>query len=186
VKRARRWDLQKELLRYSRRRQQPFMRDGRLTSAEERYAEGDNTVIMPELTWRLLTGKVSAVRAADAGDADVIPISIPTWLWRALFRANIRATCMEIDSWDEVFGAPCLTSDRRPARGKTRLAMRRKAELQFDIYKRVKALEAQGKAVDRALFACIAKDFGIGRTMAEKIYYDHRAMVELIESSRIP
>jgi hypothetical protein len=64
--------------------------------------------------------------------------------------------------------------------------MRRKAELQFDIYKRVKALEAQGKAVDRALFACIAKDFGIGRTMAEKIYYDHRAMVELIESSRIP
>ena len=59
-----------------------------------------------------------------------------------------------------------LTSDRRPARGKTRLAMRRKAVLQFDIYKRVKALEAQRKAVDRALFTCIAKDFGIGRTMA--------------------
>ena len=105
MKRARRRDLQKELLRYSRRLQQPFMRDGRLTSVEERYAEGDNTVIMPELTLRLLTREVSAVRAADAGDADVIPISIPTWLWRALLRANIRATCMEIDSWDEVFGA---------------------------------------------------------------------------------
>jgi hypothetical protein len=136
---------------------------------------------MPELTLRLLTSEArSAVRAADAGGTDVIPISLPTWLWRALLRANIQATTMEIDSWDEVFGAPCLTSDRRPARGKTRLAMRRKAQLQFDIYKRVKELEAQEKAVDKALFRCIAKEFGIGRTLAEKIYYDNRAMVELL------
>jgi hypothetical protein len=181
VKRARRRDLQKDLLRYCKRQQEPFMRDGRLTSVEERYAEGDNTVILQELTLRLLTGEaLSAVRAADGGGTDVIPISIPTWLWRALVRANIRATTMEIDSWDQVFGAPCLTSDRRPARGKTRLAMRRKAHLKFDIYKRVKELEAQGKVVDRDLFACIARDFGIGRTVAEKIYYDHRAMVELL------
>jgi hypothetical protein len=54
------------------------MRDGRLTSFEERYAEGDNTVIMPELTLRLLTSEArSAVRAADAGGTDVIPISLP-------------------------------------------------------------------------------------------------------------
>ena len=98
-------------------------------------------------------------------------------------RAIVQATTMEIDSWDEVFGAPVLTKDRKPARGKTRVAMRRKAKLQFDIYNRVEQLTAGGDAVDKKLFERIAKEHGIGRAMAEEIYYETRAMAELVTCS---
>ena len=95
-------------------------------------------------------------------------------------RAAVRATTMEIDSWDEVFGAPVLTKDRRPARGKTRAAMQREAGLQFDIYNHVERLTAKGKTIDKELFEHIAKEHGIGRAKAEKIYYETRAMAELV------
>ena len=185
MKRARRRTLQEDLRRHAKRIQAPYMRDGKLTSREKRYAEGDNTVIVEELIERLATKEaLDAVSAADAGGTDAIPISMPTWLWRALFRAIAQATTMEIDSWDEVFGAPVLTKDRKPARGKTRLALRRKAVLQFDIYNRVQQLTAGGEAaVDKKLFERIAKEHGIGRAMAEEIYYEGRAMAELVTCS---
>ena len=75
MKRARRGTLQEDLRRHAKRLCEPFMRDGKLTSPKERYAEGDNTVILQELTSRLVASEtLDAVRAADAGGTDAIPI----------------------------------------------------------------------------------------------------------------
>jgi hypothetical protein len=126
---------------------------------------------------------IEAAEKAGANTDAVIPLSIPMWLWKALFRALGRAFCIEVDSWDDVFGPPVQTKDGHPARGKSRLALRRKMELQFDIYWRVEELTAQGKTVDKKLFEHIAKEHGIGRARAEKIYYENRAMVELVTCS---
>jgi hypothetical protein len=184
MKRARKRTLQEDLRRYCERLRAPHMRDGKLVPLEERYQNGDKTVILKELVFCLINAEAEAIRAGDASDSDIIPFSMPKWLYRALFRAIARAFCIETDSWDDVFGPPVLTKDGRPARGKTRLALRRKAELQFAIYHRVKQSEARGKTIDKGLFEHIAKDFGIGRAMAEKIYYDDRVLIELITSRK--
>jgi hypothetical protein len=103
-------------------------------------------------------------------------VDLPKWLWTALFEAI--ASKPDIDSWDDVFHPPNRTADGRPARGKTRLALREREKLSLDIYTRVHKLTRQGENVDRGLFEGIAKDLKISRSKAEKIYYDSYTWIE--------
>ena len=170
MKRARRRSPQQEIQRWRERRQKEwderhprFSSKGRLLSAEDKYNRGDKTEIMKELAWHLTTHENEP---------------LPEWLRLALLKAIIRATVCDIDSWDEVFGPPVETETGRPARGKVRLAVRRKLELVTDIYNRVEHLHAEGRHVDRTLFEDVAAEFGIGRAWTEKSYYDNRAWLK--------
>lgn len=126
-------------------------------SFEEKYKLGDKRAIMKELHLCL------------AGDKP-----LPKWLRSALLRAVMRATFFDIDSWDDVFGPPCVTDAGRPARGKTRIAMQRKQPIIFRIYDRIEQLKAEGKAVDRKLFEKVAAENGVGRAQVEQLYYSNR------------
>lgn len=108
---------------------------------------------------------------------------IPEWLRWALMKAIARGIISrDFDTWDDVFGPRVQTEDGRPARGKTRMAERRRQLLCGQIYERVVQLEAQGEKVDRSLFERIAAEYGIGRARAEQIYYDNRAMIEEVNA----
>ena len=172
MKRARRRSPQQEIQRWRERQQKEWddqhprvSSGGRLLSDEDKYKRGDKTVIMKALTFHLAT------------EDEPLP-PLPDWLRWALLKALIRATVCEIDSWDDVFGPPVETETGRPARGKARLAVRRKRELVTDIYKRVEQLSAEGRPVDRTLFEEVAAEFGIGRAWTEKCYYDNRAWLK--------
>jgi len=175
MKRAKDWSqLSQKLQRFAKRHQkrwddyhgpistdgQWFSSEGCILSNEEKYRLGDDSAIMHELTWCLTKKK-----------------PIPEWLRIALLRAIKRAVLCEIDSWDEVLGPPVVTETLHPARGKTRLAMKRKQNLIFPICERIEQLTAEGKPVDRRLFEQVAAEFGIGRAHVERLFYDYRAFV---------
>jgi hypothetical protein len=135
-------------------------------SNAEKYKLGDKRAIMQELHWCLANDR-----------------PLPKWLRSALLRAVMRATFFDIDSWDDVFGSPCVTDTGRPARGKTRIKEQKKQHLAISAYDRIERLKAEGNAVDRKLFEKVAAESGVGRALLEKIYYDNRRIVGIVTES---
>jgi hypothetical protein len=174
MKRKRKESPQARLERHAKRvLKPPYVRDGKFTTPQERYEWGDGRVILTEL-FNHLTGP--GPRASIDDGSEVISVDLPKWLWTALFEAI--ASSPDIDSWDDVFHPPNRTADGRPARGKSRLALREREKLSLEIYMRVQKLTGQGENVDRGLFEDIAKDLKISRPKAEKIYYDSYIWIE--------
>jgi hypothetical protein len=165
MKRARKRSLSEELQRYQERLEkkwtarygQPYPQ-----TVEEMYRRGDKTILLSELSQCLIERE-----------------PIPEWLRKALIMAIGRGhhVC-DCDTWDEIFGSPVQTKDGRPARGRSREAVRRERVLHIRIYDRIEQLKAQGEKVDKGLFEKVAAEFKISRARAEQIYYDNRAAVE--------
>jgi hypothetical protein len=90
--------------------------------------------------------------------------SWPEWLDRAFNDAYEAGLSGSIRSWDDVFGKPV-------AKGKQGKAQRRRQELTLPIVHRVEQLRAEGSKIDKGLFEKVGREFGVGATTADKVYY---------------
>jgi hypothetical protein len=86
---------------------------------------------------------------------------VPEWVRKAFCNAYAEIFNALVGSWDDVFGKP-------EGYLKTR---RRRKELAFPIWHRVRDLHASGQALDDDMFAAVAKEFGVGARQAKSIFY---------------
>jgi hypothetical protein len=90
----------------------------------------------------------------------------PEWLVREFVRRLDLVTSMSVSSWDEAFGRPY-------PKGTHLRVERSKAELEGPVWQAVRAeLRADPPpTVDERLFERIGEVFGIGKTLAQELYY---------------
>jgi hypothetical protein len=116
-------------------------------------------------------------RRFEAGDKSILlsglqfciwcNMPIPAWLKRAFLNACRAGYTHEIKSWDEVFGKPLK-------KGQRQATARRNVKIAHEVHQRVEERHRAGEALDKALFAAVGKEFGVGGTVAAELYYETR------------
>src|SRR5262245_653541 len=113
-----------------------------------RYEQGDKRELLYWLGWCVINNR-----------------QIPSWIRQALQEALHAASSYRIRSWDEVFGPPV------PKGTKLKVA-RRKHEIAWPLFERVRDLVKAGRPIDDTLFEEVGREFGIGKTVASELYYE--------------
>lgn len=93
---------------------------------------------------------------------------MPPWLSQAFISAYDRGLNFEVSSWDEAFGPPV-------PKGKHRLALKKRRELEFKVLNEVNKRIRAGVAVSDSLFEEVGRLVNIGKTQAAEYYYGARA-----------
>ena len=92
-------------------------------------------------------------------------LSIPPWAAKAYIVRFRKVLHLEADSWDAAFGRPY-------PKGLHLAKARRRRELRFRVYGRVRDLTKDGTALDERLFERVGDEFEIGKTLCNDLYYE--------------
>lgn len=89
---------------------------------------------------------------------------VPRWAKRAFYDLMDEITWRDgVQSWDDIFG-PLYEKGKQPA------AEQRRRQISFLLDDRVRERHEAGEPISKGLFEAVGKEFGIGATLAEKIY----------------
>jgi hypothetical protein len=111
----------------------------------------------------------------EAGDKDALlwvlmicsqcNYRMPEWAREEFYWLYWRGARGEFESWDDVFGKPWGPGQQRAA------VTNHKG---FDIWGRVRTLHTKEHApIDNELFERVGKEFGVSRSVASRLYYEH-------------
>jgi hypothetical protein len=88
---------------------------------------------------------------------------VPLWVRMAWLNGCADIRKARVTSWDDVLG--------KPHEGKHLPDVRRRAELRYPVWHRVRCLhQGDGLAIGPELFAAVADEFGIGQRLAKQLY----------------
>jgi hypothetical protein len=161
-------------------------------AAQKRAIDADpaleNSPATPFFQWATLLQLDQLERDFRGGDRFALMMAIhlcawyelviPDWAAKAFMRAFRRVNHCDLDSWDEAFGRPY-------PKGFHLKNARQNRALRPAIYLRVKGMLTRRVENDKiiepmplgdGLFEVIGKEFGVGKTRANKLYYEARAM----------
>lgn len=93
---------------------------------------------------------------------------MPEWLARAFIRAYDKVLRHDVGSWDDAFGRPL-------PKGRHLNAARKKRNKAPAVWRRVRKLHEEGRAIDDLLFEDVGKELGLGKTLVSEFYYEHDA-----------
>lgn len=96
---------------------------------------------------------------------------MPDWVSRAFIRGYDAVLTCSAASWDEAFGRPY-------PKGMHLANVRESRTKRFAIWLRVSELrDIDRLAIDDAIFERVGKEFGVGKTRANKLYYEAERML---------
>jgi len=153
-------------------------------AADPARSSGDPT--LPVFQWATAQ-EVDALRAViEGGDGFALlgavrkcanhGIPMPEWLAKQFIRRYDRVLACRLGSWDDAFGRPY-------PKGKHLNALRKQREKRFAVYNAVRAAKASDPkiAIDAILFEKVGDSLGIGKTLAETLYYQAKRMMPVRE-----
>jgi DNA-binding transcriptional LysR family regulator len=99
-------------------------------------------------------------------------VTMPEWLARQFIRRYDLALNCRSGSWDDAFGLPY-------PKGTHLHALRKHREKRFAVYNAVRAAKSLDPdiAIGARLFVQVGEPLGIGKTLAEKLYYQAERML---------
>lgn len=92
------------------------------------------------------------------------PTVAPGWVQTAFGRGYVRYIGNQVKDLGEAFGI------RRPRYFD--LTAARRSDQRYDVYLRVRALHKAGTPISKELFGAVGKEFNMGSTKAEELYYE--------------
>jgi hypothetical protein len=103
-------------------------------------------------------------------------LPIPPWLRTAFGDALQKVGSRQVKTWDDVFGRPVLKSQRIHT-------MRRNVEIAGPLFAWIRERRGAGASITKELFGEGGAKFGVGATVAEEIYYNHKRSLEIQEET---
>lgn len=99
--------------------------------------------------------------------------ALPEWASKAYIAAFETCRTGAAKSWDDVFGKPYPL-------GAHHAAVTKRHRVQWHLFRSVKEMlkDNPGMAIDDGIFEAIGKEFGVGKTLAKKFYYDAKKKTE--------
>jgi hypothetical protein len=92
-------------------------------------------------------------------------LPLPLWASYAFLRGYRALVQYKVGTWEEAFGPA-------PAKGKHLHDARQRWELRPRVWESVRRRKTEGQAIDDLLFEDVGSEFGIGKTLTKRLYYD--------------
>jgi hypothetical protein len=149
---------------------------------EQAMACGRSGPTMPLFQWSALHDLDRLEARFEAGDGFALlhairkcanhDLVMPHWVAQNYINRFDRVLHCKLASWDEAFGRP-------HPKGKHISDMRQRTELRLAVYLRIREIRQADKsiAIDNNLFASVAADLGIKRSLCSELYYQAKRMM---------
>jgi hypothetical protein len=154
-----------------------------LLKDERARATGRSGPDLPLYQWSAMHDLEALKEQFEAGDHFALLLAIrkcanhdlvmPDWVARNFIRRCDQVLGCRQKSWDEAFGQPY-------PKGTHIASLRRNRELRLAVWLRIREIiRTESVAIDDGLFHRVGKEFGISKTIANKLYYEAKRLCAL-------
>ena len=130
----------------------------RIEAERQRFQSGDRMALF------------AAIRICASTD-----MVMPEWVSNAFIEGYDSVLNCHKGSWDGAFGKPYK-------KGTQLTGLRQRREKKIMVYMEIREILSSGKttAIDNELFERVGKKFGIGKTLANELYYEGKKTMDAI------